>query len=355
MRIFKNEFGRSMVEMLGVLAVIGVLSVGGIMGYKFAMDKYQANQTVNDINLRALDILIQQSENKPISLDEWENTASIFPIELVFDGETTEERALIQVSNVPQNVCKILVNDMKSRSEVSINGYITEDGSNTDCADTNTLAFYFGNNEPCGSTYCTPQAPYCHQETQTCKSCITDGQCPNEKPICRNFQCEACPEDTPIWNASQQMCVGCETDSDCSNNNICFSHTQMCHSYRSTQISGTSNWIHVKIDNGSYANYTDAVFICNYLGYVLPAPSDFISDWDGVSLTGNGVFTPTNIGNAISANIPQTYYSQVWTNESRGVGVNAFWDYYIVYLRDKKELYNFHKTHYATVVCKPID
>ncbi|MBQ3117130.1 MAG: hypothetical protein IJC11_02265, partial [Alphaproteobacteria bacterium] len=61
MRIFKNEIGRSMLEMLGVLAVVGVLSVGGIMGYKFAMDKYQANQTVNDINLRALDILIQQS------------------------------------------------------------------------------------------------------------------------------------------------------------------------------------------------------------------------------------------------------------------------------------------------------
>ena len=30
----KNESGRSMVEMLGVLAIIGVLSVGGISGYK---------------------------------------------------------------------------------------------------------------------------------------------------------------------------------------------------------------------------------------------------------------------------------------------------------------------------------
>ena len=38
-----NEIGRSMVEMLGVLAVIGILSVGGVMGYKFAMLKYAAN------------------------------------------------------------------------------------------------------------------------------------------------------------------------------------------------------------------------------------------------------------------------------------------------------------------------
>ena len=31
--MMKNESGRSMVEMLGVLAIIGVFSVGGIAGY----------------------------------------------------------------------------------------------------------------------------------------------------------------------------------------------------------------------------------------------------------------------------------------------------------------------------------
>ena len=36
--------GRSMIEMLGVLAVIGVLSIGGISGYRMAMDRYQANK-----------------------------------------------------------------------------------------------------------------------------------------------------------------------------------------------------------------------------------------------------------------------------------------------------------------------
>ncbi len=38
------ETGRSMVEMLGVLAIIGVLSIGGIMGYVSAMNRYRANQ-----------------------------------------------------------------------------------------------------------------------------------------------------------------------------------------------------------------------------------------------------------------------------------------------------------------------
>ena len=39
----KLESGRSMVEMLGVLAIIGVLSVGGIAGYSLGMRKHRAN------------------------------------------------------------------------------------------------------------------------------------------------------------------------------------------------------------------------------------------------------------------------------------------------------------------------
>ena len=42
---YKNEqSGRSMVEMLGVLAIIGVLSVGGIAGYSKAMTKFKINK-----------------------------------------------------------------------------------------------------------------------------------------------------------------------------------------------------------------------------------------------------------------------------------------------------------------------
>ncbi|MBQ8557453.1 MAG: hypothetical protein IJ440_01510, partial [Alphaproteobacteria bacterium] len=55
MKVKFNEIGRSMVEMLGVLAVTGVLSVGGIMGYRFAMDKYRANDIINEVNMRNRD------------------------------------------------------------------------------------------------------------------------------------------------------------------------------------------------------------------------------------------------------------------------------------------------------------
>ncbi len=44
------QFGRSMVEMLGVLAIIGVLSVGAIAGYQKAMMKYKLNKQAQQLN-----------------------------------------------------------------------------------------------------------------------------------------------------------------------------------------------------------------------------------------------------------------------------------------------------------------
>lgn len=42
-----NELGRSMVEMLGVLAIIGVLSGGGLAGYGKAMYKYRLHKSIS--------------------------------------------------------------------------------------------------------------------------------------------------------------------------------------------------------------------------------------------------------------------------------------------------------------------
>ena len=47
----KSENGRSMVEMLGVLAIIGVLSVGAIAGYSKAMMKYKLNKHAEAVNM----------------------------------------------------------------------------------------------------------------------------------------------------------------------------------------------------------------------------------------------------------------------------------------------------------------
>lgn len=44
-----TDNGRSMIEMLGVLAIIGVLSVGGLVGYSKAIERYKVNETINHV------------------------------------------------------------------------------------------------------------------------------------------------------------------------------------------------------------------------------------------------------------------------------------------------------------------
>ena len=51
-----NQNGRSMIEMLGVLAIIGVLSVGGIAGYSKAMMKFRVNKTIDQIAMTVTNI-----------------------------------------------------------------------------------------------------------------------------------------------------------------------------------------------------------------------------------------------------------------------------------------------------------
>ena len=48
--LYKLSAGRSMVEMLGVLAIIGVLSVGAIAGYSKAMMKYKLNKQTEQLS-----------------------------------------------------------------------------------------------------------------------------------------------------------------------------------------------------------------------------------------------------------------------------------------------------------------
>ncbi len=64
----KLESGRSMVEMLGVLAIIGVLSIGGIAGYTMAMNRYRANEVLNAAQL--LSVVAQSTITKSGTVTE---------------------------------------------------------------------------------------------------------------------------------------------------------------------------------------------------------------------------------------------------------------------------------------------
>ncbi len=84
-KIMSNQNGRSMIEMLGVLAIIGVLSVGGIAGYSKAMMKFKINKTIEQIttimtNFKTLTVAQTNKEYEAINA----NPDLFFPEDMLF-------------------------------------------------------------------------------------------------------------------------------------------------------------------------------------------------------------------------------------------------------------------------------
>ena len=65
----KTQSGRSMIEMLGVLAIIGVLSIGGLAGYTRAMNANAANNIVDYMNRCAMIVQERDSLAAPVAVN----------------------------------------------------------------------------------------------------------------------------------------------------------------------------------------------------------------------------------------------------------------------------------------------
>lgn len=155
--IKKNEQGRSMVEMLGVLAIIGVLSIGGIAGYTYAMNNYRTNELVEGILQRAYTVTAQLMSGRNPSLAEFnglnetaEGTFADTVIELKdADNKKTNEFA-IKISNVKPAVCK---NMIKLATESNVIKAITKENNydvslpETDCTAAGSTFFVVFNND----------------------------------------------------------------------------------------------------------------------------------------------------------------------------------------------------------------
>ena len=184
------QSGRSMVEMLGTLAIIGVLSVGGIAGYSYGMDKYRANRTMYDVNVRAVDVLAQFDATGDATLDGWKNEKTLYPITL------EDETIGIQVSGVPTRVCELMVEGMEKYAKaVKINAeYVGENAG--DCGDENTLVFYFDEEENKGCSNNGPISKCTTEDGQTgycvLGTCMADG---TQTCISETGSVENCPYD----------------------------------------------------------------------------------------------------------------------------------------------------------------
>lgn len=84
MQNFQKQMGRSMIEMLAVLAIIGVLSIAALVGFTYAMNKHRANTVTHDVMLLATEVLLTGKETIPS--DFYPASNKQFDIALTADG-----------------------------------------------------------------------------------------------------------------------------------------------------------------------------------------------------------------------------------------------------------------------------
>lgn len=169
-----NQFGRSMIEMLGVLAIIGVLSVGGIAGYSKAMTKFKINKTIDEVATIVNNIRTLYANQKYIDdLSYWKNLQIvkdfIFPAETWVGGiESPFNHALggaidvttypdyntffISLDGLSKEACTTLaaydwgVNSSGFAAIVVMEKMASDPGAEIlDCQDEETTADYFSN------------------------------------------------------------------------------------------------------------------------------------------------------------------------------------------------------------------
>lgn len=139
----KNESGRSLVEMLGVLAIMGILTIGGVAGYYFAMTRYRANEIIEGVKQRAMIVSSQekQAPGMPQNLSEFEEKILDYKTTAWSGGLNGEENLFtIDVDDVPQAVCQ----DILIRNWDWPSGIFIYDEKMTDCPEGNVpMAFVF--------------------------------------------------------------------------------------------------------------------------------------------------------------------------------------------------------------------
>ena len=232
----KEEQGRSMVEMLGVLAVVGVLSVGGIAGYTYAMNKHYANELLMGASERAVLVTAQIASGRKPSLKEFANHTTAGGT-FATDDESIRvytDGIGIPVSGVKGAVCENLIKATDG-TDILITDSEENEISAEDCAEeSNDLLFVFetgiggASDSGANETVCDPACEGGQRCIQgVCVYSITD--CPIEicdedeycylaevcSEICSEEYNETTGEYSYVCNTDEEDPPRCNYNSDC--------------------------------------------------------------------------------------------------------------------------------------------
>ena len=195
-----TQSGRSMVEMLGVLAIIGVLSVGAIAGYSKAMMKYKLNQHAQAVNMLINNVLQLkgQLQHKPDTATAYGTL--LHKLNLLPDGIIYHDDWNLTDMWFKETIQIYYANDIYTGS----NG---QQGQN----DTGVIQFVFDSNSSFGEEICRNIAFAAKENAANIWALkrypapteyLGDAYCTNESNCLRNLN----------LNMAEKMCSGCNDE-----------------------------------------------------------------------------------------------------------------------------------------------
>ena len=217
MRIKLNEQGRSMIEMLGVLAVIGVLMIVAVGGYRYAFNKYQANQVYKDIKLIQIN-LVSQTDGVPY---EWEEFEEDLPSPYTyFIRRDKAHNDFVLVEAVEQKICVHLNRLAQDAGELML---YTMDNEPMDCsAETQEVVVSFNGVEqliPCANNNECPnqEGIYCEADEEICQACGFDERLNDDEDGCIDLCADRADEKiTSCKIEAEEIGWCCRYDEFCS-------------------------------------------------------------------------------------------------------------------------------------------
>ncbi len=212
-----EQHGRSMVEMLGTLAIMGVLSIAGIWAYGVAMDRHKTSTLIQEAQKRAVIVAGQIGfNNQKPNLSEFEpynkTSTGEFDKKVYYKDDGLYKQFGIKVSGVKKAICENILRTIgKSTLIRRLSLQETPRTPLTTCNDTNAFLIIY-NNDMQGAVSDTEYAT----DDSSCKSVC--GTFNPETHLCDESDCEI-PTNT------------CTADTDCNTENecmVCDTTTQAC-------------------------------------------------------------------------------------------------------------------------------
>ncbi|MBP5533907.1 MAG: type II secretion system protein [Alphaproteobacteria bacterium] len=210
----RNERGRSMLETLSVLAIIGILSVAALFGFSYVMNKNRANRAIQDASL--IYGSVESTETEYPNWTEYSIAAeSGFVFKVIRATGHGKLITYVQAIEVPEKICEHMLK-MKGGKVVYYDVY--ENGEmalvqKASCAEFNNIGIAFD-----GSKGGVKPKDYGCQEDEywngsSCATCpagaVCDGanaNCGEGKYVDNDGNCASCPDGLTSCNGTNANC-----------------------------------------------------------------------------------------------------------------------------------------------------